>query len=171
MISSIAWDSETGDAHKRFSVHFDRRICGATFYQSLRKFDCKCFRSRALLVTSSDYIFKTFGIQRLAMLTNDLACISTDRDTWCSIFSEPQSAYPSVSTFDCKCFRSRALLATSSDYIFKTLGVQRLAMLTNDSACISTDRICGATIYQSLRVPTPVSQSLTVSVSEPEHFW
>jgi len=30
-----ALDSEIGDAHKRFSMHFYHRICGATIYQSL----------------------------------------------------------------------------------------------------------------------------------------
>ena len=92
---------------------------------------------------------------------------------WCYNLSEPprQSADPSVSKFDCKCFRATALLVTSSNNIFKTLGIQRLAMLLYDSACILTNRICGATFYQSLRALTPVSQSLTVSVSEPEHFW
>ena len=82
---------------------------------------------------------------------------------WCYILSEPQRANPSVSKFDCKCFRARALLVISNDDIFKTHGIQTLVMLTNDSACISTDRICEARIYQSLRAPTPVSQSLTLS--------
>ena len=57
---------------------------------------------------------------------------------WCNNLSEPQSADPSVSKFDCKFFRARALLVTSSNNIFKTLGNQTLVMLTNDSACIST---------------------------------
>ena len=57
---------------------------------------------------------------------------------WCYNLSEPQSANHSVSKFDCKCFRARALLVTSGDYIFKMHGIQRLAMLTNDSVCIST---------------------------------
>jgi len=59
---------------------------------------------------------------------------------WCYNLSEPprQSADPSVSKFDCKCFRATALLVTSGAEIFKTLGIQRLVMLTNDSACIST---------------------------------
>ena len=65
--------------------------------------------------------------------------------------SEPQIANPNVSKFDCKCFRARALLVTSSDNVFRMLGIQRLEMLTNDSARISTDRICGATFYHSLR--------------------
>ena len=110
------------------------------------------------------------------MLTNGSACISTDRICGATF-------YQSLRKFDFKCFRSRALLVTSSNNIFLTLWIQRLAMLTNDSACISTigyvvlhfirfrvhfdHRICGATIYQSLRALTPVSQSLTVSVSEP----
>jgi len=81
---------------------------------------------------------------------------------WCYILSEPQNTDPSVSKFDCECFRARALLVTSSNYIFRTLGIQTLVMLTTDSACISTDRICGATFYQSLRALPPVSQSLTV---------
>ena len=110
-----AWDPETGEAHKRFSVHFYHRICGAAFYQSLRKFDCKCFRSRALLVTSSNNIFKTHGIQRLAMLTNDSACISTIGICGATI-------YQSLRKLDCKCFRATALLVTSSDDIFNCLG-------------------------------------------------
>ena len=57
---------------------------------------------------------------------------------WCNNLSEPQSANPSVSKLDCKCFRARALLVTSSNNIFQTLWIQRLAMFTNDSACIST---------------------------------
>ena len=133
---------------------------------SVSTFDCQCFRARALLVTSSDNIFKTLGIQRLAMLTNGSACILTIGYVVLKFIraSERQvDANPSVSKFDCKCFRARALLVTSGYNIFKMLGVQRLAMLTNGSACISTDRTCGATIYQSLRVPTPVSQSLTLS--------
>ena len=81
---------------------------------------------------------------------------------WCNNLSEPQNANPSVSKFDCRWFRGTALLVTSSNDIFRTLGIQRLVMLTNDSACISTDRICGATFYQSLRAQTPVSQCLTV---------
>ena len=57
---------------------------------------------------------------------------------WCYNLSGSQSADPSVSKFDCKCFRARALLVTSSDDIFKMHGIQRLAMITIDSACIST---------------------------------
>ena len=82
-----AWDSETGGDHKQFSVHFDHRICGATIYQSLRALTPvsqsltvrPVFQSQSIsdvLVTSSDNIFKMHGIQRLAMLTNDSACIS-----------------------------------------------------------------------------------------------
>jgi len=99
-------------------------------------------------VTSSNNIFKLLGIQRLAMLTNDSACISTDRDTWCYNLSEPQSTNPSVSKFDCKCFRARALLVTSINNILRTLGIQRLAMLTNDSACILT---IGYVVLQFIR--------------------
>jgi len=55
-------------------------------------------------------------------------------DMWCYNLSEPQSADPSVSKFDCRGLRARALLVTSGDDIFKTLGIQTLAMLTNDSA-------------------------------------
>jgi len=67
---------------------------------------------------------------------------------WCYIFSEPQSADPSVSKFDCKCFRATALLVTSGADIFKILGSKRLAMLTNDSACISTK---GYVVLQFIR--------------------
>ena len=84
---------------------------------------------------------------------------------WCKNLSEPQSADPSVSKFDCKCFRARALLVTSGAHIFKMLGSKRLAMLKNDSACISTK---GYVVLQFIRAlkhqPTchSVSQSLTL---------
>ena len=77
--------------------------------------------------------------------------------------SEPQIANPNVSKFDCKCFRARALLVTSSDNVFRMLGIQRLEMLTNDSACIST---IGYVVLHFIIV----LENLTVSDSEPEHF-
>ena len=150
-------------------MHFDHRICGAAIYQSLKaqtpvsqSLTVRGLRARALLVTSGDNIFKMLGVQRLAMLTNGSACISTDRTCGATIYQSLRVPTP-VS-------QSLTLNSDFSDNIFRTLGIQRLVMLTNDSACISTNRICGATFYQSLRTLTPVSQSLTVSVSEPEHF-
>ena len=98
------------------------------------------------------------GIQRLVMLTNDSACIIIIRYEVLHL-SEPQSTDPSVSTFDCKCFRARALLVTSSDNIFKTLGMQRLAMLTNDSASISTK---GYVVPQTIRASERRPQCLKI---------
>ena len=112
---------------------------------NVSKFDCMCFRARALLVTSSDYIFKTHGIQRLVMLTNDSACIWTIGYV---VLHFIRASARCVSKFDCKCFRARALLVTSSNNILKTLGIQRLVMLTNDSACIAN---IGYVVQQFIR--------------------
>ena len=138
-------------------------------YPSVSKFHCKCFRASALLVTSSDYIFKTLGIQRLAMLTNDSTCISTIGYMMFE-FIRASKRRPQCLKVWLKVFQGQS---TSSD--FRRLYLQNAwDSETGDAhkrfSVHFYHRICGATIYQSLRALTPVSQSLTVGDSEPEHF-
>jgi len=129
---------------------------------SVSKFDCKCFRARALLVTSCNNIFKTLGIHRLAMLTNDLACIST---IWYVVLqfiraSERQPQYLKVWLLGTQ------KQSTSSDF-WQWYLQNAWDSETGDAhkwfSVHFNHRICGATIYQSLKVQTPVSQSLTLS--------
>jgi len=103
-----AWDPETGDAHKRFSVHSYHRICGATIYQRLRA---------PTLVSQSLTLISDFQRRYLS-------------NAWDPETSDAHKRF-SVHFYH---------------------------------------RICGATIYQSLRAPTLSVSKFDCILSEPEHF-
>ena len=172
-------DSETGDAHKRFSVHVYHRIYGATIYQSLRALT-PVSQSLTVSVSEPEHFWRSSDFQR-QYLQNAWDSETGDAHKWFSmhfyhricgatIYQDLRAPTPVSQNLTVRGLRARALLVTSGDDIFKMHGIQRPAMLTNDSACIST---IGYVVLQFIRASKRRPQFLKVWLlgdSEPEHF-